>query len=79
MTSFEEGRLRSRIAEQFEGTEYLGTVEIRAINDFVFIDEKSQPYFRLHAYLTGDPSMDAGDIGRRLKALNIEIEMHDLR
>ncbi|MDP2655298.1 MAG: hypothetical protein Q8P17_01920 [bacterium] len=79
--------LRGRIAEQFEGVEYLGTVEIHTVNNFVFIKENSkknsketsQPYFRLRVYLTGDASMDAGDIERRLEALDIKVDMHDLR
>ncbi|MDP2665057.1 MAG: hypothetical protein Q8P23_00170 [bacterium] len=75
--------LRGRIEKQFEGVEYLGTVEIHTVNTFVFIKknskETSQPYFRLRVYLTGDASMDAGDIERRLEALDIKVDMHDLR
>ena len=72
--------LRRRIAEQFKGIEYRGEVDVVVVNTFVFDDEgKSQAYFRLRVYLTGDPSMDAGDIERRLKALDIKTEVHDLR
>jgi hypothetical protein len=72
--------LRRRIAEQFEGVEYRGEVDVVVVNNFVFDEEeKSQPYFRLRVYLTGDASMDAGDIEQRLEALDIKIDMHDLR
>jgi hypothetical protein len=80
MVPLQTDELRRRIEKQFEGIEYRGDVVVVVVNNFVFdTEEKSQPYFRLRVYLTGDASMDAEDIKRRLEALNIKIEMHDFR
>ena len=80
MTAFEEGKLRCRIAEQFEGVEYRGDVVLSVVNNFVFDHkENSQPYFHLRVYLTGDASMDAEDIEQRVEVLNMDIEMLYLR
>ena len=78
MTALEEGKLRRRIAKQFKGAEYLGTTEIHVVNNFVFVEGKSQPYFRLRVFLGGNAAENFEDIEQRLEALNIKIEVHNL-